>query len=271
MSTFDGLERGFSDGMAIGRRVGDVLTYAFQILSRPLALLTQVFYRKDMGERYFTPIGFFWGLALLGLATFGSRYLLSTTTVGVRTQWGGVVPETQYVLSPLIGYGVGVAWIAVLAVAYSRHTVSVRARYTSGERWHSRTAGVPRMPGLIDPVQYAVTGVLAAACFYFGLPGYGALFAASLVAGMGADQMARLRFWSLVLDQVDARIEAENLGKAVAQRLAPASVEGLEAPVPGYVSEEWRRRNAPVREAAEVLAEPKSNGLVPGLTRTSGV
>lgn len=245
MSTSEGIERGYGDGMAIGRSIGNAVTYLFLILSRPLTLLTQVFYRKSMGERYFTPISLLGGLAFLAVATFASKYMLPTVTTNTQDQWGRmVVGQTRYVMPPIVAYGVGIAWIAVLLVAYSRHTLGVRKRYATGERWHSYNSGVPHMAALVDPVQYLISGILAAGCFYWGLPGYGALLSASIVLGVIADQAARKRFWNSVLDAVDAQIESENLGKAVAERLSPGRVEGLEAPVPGYVSEEWRKRNA---------------------------
>lgn len=252
----DPLTSGFNDGLKIGTAIGNAITYLFLFLTRPLVLLTQVFYRKNMGERYLTPLSASGGLALLALVTAGSEYLIGSKTHIGADYSGRRTTAIEYALNPNIAYGVGITWIVAFLAAYVQHHFAVRKRYATGERWHSLNSGVPRVAGLRDPAQYALTSAASAACFYFGLHGYGGLLCLSLVLGILSDQAARRRFWNSVLDTIDAQIEAENLGKAVAERLSPAKVEGLEAPVPGFVSEEWRKRNVPLPVSIDIVTRP---------------
>lgn len=45
-----------------------------------------------------------------------------------------------------------------------------------------------------------------------------------------------------VLDIIDGQIEQENLAKAAMGRLSPDKVEGLQTPLPAYVSDEYRAK-----------------------------
>jgi hypothetical protein len=71
-----------------------------------------------------------------------------------------------------------------------------------------------------------------------------ALLLISLAMSYLSDVATARQFWNRVLDAVDGQIEAEELGKAVQERLTPAQASGLNVCVPSYASAESRKKIA---------------------------
>ncbi len=261
----DDVFKGVRDGMAVARVVKDVFMMGVATLCRPLALLTEAIFRKDMGERYFTRNAAATGLVVLAAAT--APFFLTKSPAGASSYAARLAAEAASPENPSWVKWAGFGWIGLFLLASILHQQSVRHRYKSGARWHSGNSGVPRVPILTVPVQYVAIISMAALAYFAGLKLFALLLVLSLLCSAITERIAAVRFWNSVLDMIDAEIESENLGKAVTHRLSPARSEGLETRVPAYVSKEWREKFAKVVGAEQrAQSEPEiviRNGLMP--------
>ena len=121
-------------------------------------------------------------------------------------------------------------------------TGTVKKRYKQGGRWHSRCIGIPRfafMPVWLEKALPIIAGIWL---LYMKVPLPGLL----LILSSGISILLRWNearaFKNQVLDMIDGQIEQEHLGKAVMERSKPQDVEGLRAPLPAYVSQQFRQK-----------------------------
>jgi hypothetical protein len=237
-------------------------------LARPIHLTTDLVVRRCFGERYINPLH---GLAVLGLvATVG--YSDGFFCRGRAFSWVAAVVDPLWAL-----IAVGLAWIFVLATALVLHVMDVRDRYRTGRIVHTRyfgkfvgiaigplTVDVPpeRHP---DKVEHDNAGGAAAAlclvfgavCFVFGLYHMLGLAAVSAVLAEAARRAAAELFRQRMLDVIDARVEAENLGAAVMGRY-PVAPEGVTAAVPAVASTAYRHRFLQAAQGTEFTDEGKA-------------
>jgi hypothetical protein len=217
----------------------DMLLGLLAALVRPLAVVTEVVFRKQMGERYFHVIHSMAGAVLIFLSgipfwhTDFALYALSHPAVAFQyyNRWPAGAALTMYV-----AWG----WLAAFYVFCFLHGRAIKARYRAGLRWHSYCYGIPRFAGLPVILERILPLAAAAALIYYGAYSPAVL----LVISTYISYMTRVReaaqFQGRVLDAVDMQIEAENLSNAVLQRLTPEQAEGVVAPLPAYVSDKCR-------------------------------
>ncbi|MBL0869733.1 MAG: hypothetical protein IBJ18_04060 [Phycisphaerales bacterium] len=229
-----------------GTRIGRIFASVFFLLVRPIILTTRVMLRKDLGERYVSQQNALVGALLIAAGMWLTAAIPVTTEVVGQNEWGSSVRLLVREDRSTVSYIIGSVWLVMYAAALLDHRVRVRRRYANGVRWHSRCAGVPRLSGTGEWAMIVALGGLAYLGFYFHLPFFAALLTASLVLALAEDGHAAMEFWNRVLDAVDGEIEAENLGKAVKDCLSPDRVEGVHAPTPAYVKDEYRRRIADI-------------------------
>lgn len=232
-------------GWRMGQEIVSAIFNVILILLRPLALLTQVFFRYRFGERYFTQgtlvgafVLIFAANALSGMVPppypVARVYLLITQTNEFTLPFS----FANSVAWMLVG------WVFVLAAASWENWFRIRAMHRRGEKWHSRCAGIPRVPGMGNLIQYVVVGLAAICVDLTGASWFAILIAASLAATIVLDRAAARELYNKVLDVLDAEIESETLGAAVKQRLAPKDAHGLYARLPAYINSDTMDRIA---------------------------
>lgn len=211
------------------------------MLIRPLATLTEIFFRRNMGERYFTAWNVIAGWWIITAFTAFRLGVPMPSNAGYD-EMGRYQPGQS--ATPLLVWFFGsAAWSFCLFAAMGVQQFFVRQRYKQGGRWHSRSIGEPWFPLLPAWAEKAipiVAGIYIA--WYCHVPLLGALLILSgITSGLLRLHEARL-FRERVLDVIDSQIEQEYLAKAVLERSKPNEVDGLRAPLPAYVSQKFRER-----------------------------
>lgn len=222
------------------------------MMIRPVATLTEVFFRKDMGERYFTAWNLMAGWLLL--LVFGAPYdkMIGLSVGGRYDMYGNYQrssgsADSAWFIAPLV-------WLAALTFCAYLHEQAVIRRYKEGVRWHSANVGIPRiedLPYVFEKGIPFLAGILM--IWLLQLHGLGALMILSgLVSILLRMHEARL-FRERMLDIIDSQIEQDNLAKAVKERLSPEKSEGVQAPLPTYVSDKYREKFAQAIRPAETV------------------
>lgn len=205
---------------------------------RPLATMTEVLYRRDLGERYFALwnviVGVFWLiLASIPLTPF-RHFTYDYYDAPVSRRWN---------FAATFNIVVGVLWLIAFLWACWRERQSLHRRYREGIVWHSYSHGTSFLDDRIPETYHGfiVLG-FGALIAYLGayVPGGLLIVSGYLSNQMRANEMTR--FHHQVLDALDARIESENLSTAIMQRSRPQNTEGFTAPLPAYVSVKFRER-----------------------------
>lgn len=203
------------------------------MFAQPFTLITRALLRRELGERYFTELNA--GLAVVLIGVLSS---VSTTTTEL------------YFFA---------AWQLMFIVAAVEHFwFAVPRRYRKGVRWHSRCSGIPRADLLIPMMQWIFLGAAVLITYLVNMQALAASLLMSAAMSYVSDVIAKRQFWNRVLDAVDGQIEADELGKAVEDRLAPEQASGLNVCVPSYASAEARKKIAAAlvgRAASNQVAE----------------
>ena len=217
---------------------------------RPLATLTEVFLRKDMGERYFTAWNVAAGTFLLFLFGLPHQAIIfgpsgSYTAYGrhYRGEWGE--GEFKLIISMLI-------WFGIFLFCAKLHQMAVIERYQKGTRWHSGCIGIPRIAGLpvlVERLLPIAGGILL--IWPTRLYGLGGLMIFSGITTYFLRAYEAAKFRDRMLDMIDSQIEYDNLSKAIKERLSPENAEGVQAPLPAYVSDKSREQFARAITPAE--------------------
>lgn len=178
-------------------------------LIRPIATLTEIFFRKQIGERYLTA----WNLvAGLGLIAFAA------TPMWVNDY---NFEKAAYIIAAIWGLG--------LFVHFILHTREVAKRYQNNQRWHSYNYGLPRYEIIHESLEKIIPiaiGILAIFLHFFGL---GLLLIASGVISLQLRYYEKRDFQNRLLDAIDAEIANDNFAKAINDRLPPEQTEGYRA------------------------------------------
>ena len=211
------------------------------MLVRPIATLTEVFFRKNMGERYFTMSCTVGGFLLIW--TFCTPYghiIESMTQTSSREFFGGPRPHgVVWSGHDLVLLGILITWSIALALLHRFHELEVRERYNKETRWHSGNCGLQRIP-----MPYALEKGLPIAAglitIILGAWGPGILLIASGLTSLALRAHETQQFYGRMLDIIDGQIEQEHMAKAIQERLSPDKVDGLQAPLPAYVSSKYR-------------------------------
>lgn len=219
-------------GVQIGEAFGKAIGHFFFLFSRPLGLVTQVVFRKDFGERFFTTTQALGAYLLIVAATVVTVLVpvppLSSLVAGT------VVVPPEAVRQTAVW--IGVAWSAVFCLAHLQQSLGVRRRHKLGERWHSRCMGVPRISFIFEAPQYILGFGLIVAAAYYGYAGFAILLMVSVAQTAAADRWAAKEMYNRVLDSIDSEIESKNLSEAVRNRLSPKQAEGLIVRLPKRIT-----------------------------------
>jgi len=261
-SDVDAIIKGGRDGAQIGKIAAQAIAWLFFIISRPAVLVTLVYLRKDLGERYFTVIQAVLGLLLIMLATGAtvdflrapqSRILNYTSNPYINNYYRNNYYNAYPQYSP---YGpppeapsstgridfalfVGGFWEISFALLAAKHfLITLRQRQKNGVLWHSRSDGTPRFKFLGEVILLVLLAIFT---YWTRLYGICALLSLSLFITFMADAHARKELYNRVLDVIDGQIESEWLGNAIERKLNPGQAHGLNAALPARVSNQYRR------------------------------
>lgn len=231
---------GYGKGMDISKTIGKVFGAILAVVAVPVALLTQMVFRKDLGERYASLNRRVIAAGVLVIAGVMHAFFPMPSLSGIVQDSFRSVPVLSHPSSTILAAGL----LVLFVIACIEHELRLRSRYKTDGRWHSWSLGVNRIPGVGIKLQVLATLLVAAGAFWLRLDYFAIVLAASGVFSGVIDANTKREFYNRVLDTVDAQIESEMVGKAVKERLSPAQAEGLQAHLPAYVSTQARVRIA---------------------------
>lgn len=136
------------------------LAFIGGIFLKPLATASDPFFRKNLGERYFTGVsaslaGILWLLAaLLGKVTENLFPMvasaLSSESLFNFSEWANRLH---------LAYWVGLIVFVAYVVLAAKNAIASSKRQTSGEVWHSmsrgKVSGAAKTPGGISSLQFS--------------------------------------------------------------------------------------------------------------------
>ncbi|HSW01041.1 MAG TPA: hypothetical protein VLI39_12765 [Sedimentisphaerales bacterium] len=192
-------------------------------LVRPIATLTEVFFRKRMGERYFSGWNIIVGFAFI----FCFR---SPLWLGKGHSLG------------LVTNIIAAAWAAGMFFCVYLDRKETIERYEKGARWHSYCYGVPRwaeVPVYAEKVIPLAVGILLMVVGLIGMGGL--LFLSGGVSLLLRYHEARLAH-DRMLDMIDAQIEHEHFAEAVMESRPTEQLEGLRVSLPKRIGPDFRQK-----------------------------
>lgn len=191
-----------------------VMTMGMMFILWSAATATDPFFRKRMGERYFTYfrallsaagwVGVYWA------TTRHKEFFYGRTPPGILVAGGGVI----------LAYAIAAIW----------HLNDIHQRRCAGDYWHSRSRGESIL-GTEDPWRDFFIEVVISVALWFISPLFSGFFALSRILGYAAEAAARAAFYNRYLDIQDAKIEAHHMEVALRDGLAPSYTAGFVAPL----------------------------------------
>lgn len=186
-------------------------------VARTFALMVEVFFRHNFGQRYFSLMGVYGKLAfyaLLLVLAFKASEQLDTLPLG--------------------------AFFLASLTASLWHLFVIWRRSYRGERWHSRYSGTSWLASIlpmsectikrwVEPLVVIMAGVMLAS-FNQALGGW--LVFAGTCLGV-TEALAEARFRTMILDAIDKDIEARNMRAALIEQKSAQETEGFVIPVGG--------------------------------------
>ena len=218
------MEESLTDGLEkkIKNAFGDMLLAILFSLIRPIATMTEIIFRRHIGERYFTHWSFIVGLSLIAASAMPH----------------GVVNNAQ----ETVAIYSAIAWGVIFILCYILHRVEIISRYRKNLRWHSYNYGLPRIPFSNIVIEKIITLALGGVLVYLGYIGVGGLIFLSGMISITLRIREVQEFRNRMLDTIDAQIEHDNLDKAILENLPPQQTEGLRAHMPKSMSKEGREK-----------------------------
>lgn len=208
------------------------LLEAWQNIKRILSTSSEIFFRRDMGERYFSDENWIWGLMLWSMASLVSCFLVCPLLAHFFLPPVACTPYYWFISL--------VAWlVAYLQYRWGMDNRAALEKYRSlGTAYHSRSQGICRW----GPHHSTAIVIMALVLLVFD-PCAFVLFWISrgITEKLAAEQRAAI--WSSYFDELDRRIEQEFLDKAL---LGECDIEitHLREQLPARLNEDLRRNVA---------------------------
>lgn len=239
------------NGLAnVASRTYAITVRIMMVLFKPIVLTTDLFVRKNFGERYLTSTAVFsgWLVILVVLNLQGVTLWMSDPSSSA--DWPQPTPaNVAWVI-------VGNLWLwgyVVMALVARR---GIRARNKAHRLWHSYCMGEWRVRFLSSGLQRLILAGAGVLMLVVGIKLMGALLIFSLYRSFLQEAAVAKRIWEAVLDVNDRKIEAERLQEALDQKPAEES-DGLLLPMSPAIAEHARRSFLGKSEPATLLVEPK--------------
>lgn len=205
------------------------VAYAFaEFICGQFAKTIEVFFRHDFGERYFNIINL-----------YGSSFTFGLYAIFAGTLLAGEGEGKEILGLFLFGF-------IIVGIVHQLKAVAMKRK---GRRWHSRYPGTSYLASVLNLSPYIIqryiepTIAIAAGYLLYNTLnrplGLWLVFAGLCLAATEQINAARVR--NRILDAIDAQIEAQNIGAAIAGNKTPEQTEGFVLPVPSYYSEQQRK------------------------------
>jgi hypothetical protein len=239
----------FNSLSQVGARSYQWTSWFFYVFTRPVVVTTDILLRKDMGERYLTPLVAATGAVLIGAATKGSAMIVEAAAY--RTY----PPTKPWPLTPI--WMIGVLWLLAYFIGVGLNTLAIRKREAAGVRWHSYCNGDWRLPRFSPSMQRLLLFLLSLLLVWLGAYPLGILLSWSTLQSITVEGQIARRMRNAVLDVRDDEIANANLQAALEQRPAAQS-EGLLIPLPKKLADMALRQFVRPAEQASPLLPPAS-------------
>lgn len=214
----------------------EVALRVFYMLTRPMALISEVFHRKNFGERYFGPVQFAGGVLLILMAFAVTYGLGSPQVVGTRSAFDGSITFREvYVPQHKLAYISCGIWMGVFVISFLVHQLKVQVWIRLGKQWHSQSSGEPMIAGGRWWINAIAAVLLPFMLYKLRLEFVGGLLMFSILISWSAAWNAKRAMYHKVLDVLDAEIEAKVLTEAVEDRKTGKSATGANAGLPAFI------------------------------------
>jgi len=216
------------------------------LLVKPLALATDVFFRKDFGERYLTPNSAVVSILLWVAASVYASHETGRDNPILQGLWALGLHEIAQWISEH-DYAKTIGWIMVIASGFMvvRNLTQTRARTTTGHMWYSLSRGASIF-GNENKTRDLMIAAMSVGILCLFAPTLALLFAVSRIVSYQVESSQQNAFYSRYLDAMDAKIQAEYLQRALDKGEPPDNTEGLYCPLPKSFKGEHRQRVARV-------------------------
>lgn len=216
------------------------------LLVRPLALATDVFFRRDFGERYFTPNSalvstLLWGLA----ANMGWLYDSGSNVVAGWVYGAGFQKLGHWIYHHNYTHRIGTGILVIQGILCVWNYMKIRARVASGNPWYSMSRG-GSVFGTENQFRDIALAVVITVILGVFAENIAVLFIVSRIISYQIEARQQALFYNQYLDAVDAKIQAENLQRALDKGEPPSFTGGLFCPLPNAIKGEHRKRVARV-------------------------
>jgi len=231
----------FSEGVTKAAvQIGSLLV-AFVFCAAATA--TDPFFRKNLGERYFSPLRrFLSAIAWLALI-YASR------------SYSAYLTEYYHFRPSIRGTVVGVAIFVAYVVMARRNIKAMNRRRATGDLWHSRSKGESLFGSENVGRDLIIAIVISIALGWFSIF-HSFFFILSRLMGYAADEMSQAALYNRYLDIVDGKIEAKFMETALREGFPPNKTGGLYGPLPDVFRGERRANIARIITGGPVVADP---------------
>ena len=210
------------------------------------ATATAPFFRKNMGERYFTPVR-----AFLSMMAWIALFVIA---VMYRMVQNGE-PTPGIVVGFLIPFGyIGMSLF---------HLNAIQKRQATGVIWHSRSSGESLFGKENTTRDFIIELVVFIALFFVSFLHAG-FFLLSRLMGYIAEASAQAALYNRYLDIQDGRIEAEFMETALRDGFPRKETAGLYAPLPSHIRGQRRANIARIVTGGPFIDESKPTTTISG-------
>ncbi len=222
------------------------------ILFKPAAIATEPFFRKNMGERYFT-----FANGVLALMIWGGVGVLNKLFAGA----GEFDARTAVAYTETMGGLIEVAFLILAGANVS----AARERQKKGIRWHSMSRGESWFGSENPARDWIITALVVFGLYELHAALFAAFFLISRIFSDYLEQQRQQSLYNRYLDIMDGQVEAEYLQRTMAKGPAPMVTDGIYCPLPRHFKGEHREKVARVVAGTfsvpDVAAAPAASSL----------
>jgi len=225
---------------------------AWGTFKRLLGTASEPFFRKGMGERYYTAESHVGGLMIwIGATVFACVFPTFSIAYGISADVLKIYSLARFFSSPMVPLVVGGA-LAFYHLKFGTESVFLMQKYRAeGTAYHTMSRGVARW----GDANSIVAAVMTVGLLMFDLPA-GVLFiaACSMSSKIAAEQQAAI--YSRYLDALDQRVEQEYMEKAILGQ-CPTEITYLHKPLDANMNEDLKKNiaAAAVGKPVKILAK----------------
>lgn len=235
------------------------------LLLKPLANATEPLFRKNLGERYLTPMGAFVSFCLWSLVkklADATPYSFQVTPLQESLNRAQCYDAANWVHTYNLSGKVGWLITAVYGVMAWRSLIAAGLRRKTGQPWYSMSRG-ESVFGSENKIRDIIISVVASLILLDVAPPAGALFLVSRFLSYYLEARQQSSIYNQYLDAMDAKIQNEYLQRALDQGEPPSATEGLYCPLPRGMKGEPRARVARVVAGGPFEGDEPETGREP--------